>query len=58
MKYPVFKELPDVEDFHGTAVADPFKWLEEPDNEDTKAWFEYFYHFFNNFHFFANFFVL
>ena len=36
MKYPTFKESEDVEDFHGTKIADPFKWLEEPDAEDTK----------------------
>lgn len=36
MKYPAFKEGPEVEDFHGTKVPDPFKWLEEPDAEDTK----------------------
>lgn len=36
MKYPAFKEGPEVEDFHGIKVPDPFKWLEEPDAEDTK----------------------
>jgi len=37
-KYPVTKKVNQVDIYHGTKVADPFRWLENPDSADTKAW--------------------
>jgi prolyl oligopeptidase len=27
-----------VDDYHGTLVADPYRWLEDPDDPDTQSW--------------------
>ncbi|TVQ08591.1 MAG: S9 family peptidase [Balneolaceae bacterium] len=37
-EYPESKKLDVVDDYHGTLVADPYRWLEDPNAEDTKAW--------------------
>jgi prolyl oligopeptidase len=37
-RYPEAYEDDLVEDYHGTPVADPFRWLEDPENPETKAW--------------------
>ena len=36
--YPETKQDPIVDRFFGTEVPDPYRWLENPDNEDTQAW--------------------
>lgn len=36
--YPVTKKGDVVDDYHGTSVPDPYRWLEEMDSPDVKAW--------------------
>lgn len=38
--YPETKKVDQVDVFFGTTVADPYRWLEDDQAEDTKAWVE------------------
>ncbi|MEE9219370.1 MAG: S9 family peptidase, partial [Acidobacteriota bacterium] len=38
--YPETRTVEQVDDYHGTRVADPYRWLEDPDSPDTRAWVE------------------
>jgi prolyl oligopeptidase len=40
MKYPPAHKSDIVDDYHGTRVADPYRWLEDPDSPETIAWVE------------------
>ncbi|MCU0251590.1 MAG: prolyl oligopeptidase family serine peptidase [Vicinamibacterales bacterium] len=38
--YPQVKKVNQVDDFFGTKIADPFRWLEDSDAPDTRAWID------------------
>jgi prolyl oligopeptidase len=38
LQYPPSKKGDVVEDYHGTAIADPYRWMEDLAATDTKAW--------------------
>ncbi|HLZ62012.1 MAG TPA: S9 family peptidase, partial [Ktedonosporobacter sp.] len=40
MDVPVTRRGTVIEDYHGTLVADPYRWLEEAGSEETQAWSE------------------
>ncbi|MGH7701350.1 MAG: prolyl oligopeptidase family serine peptidase [Gemmatimonadales bacterium] len=38
--YPPTRTTDVVDDYHGTSVRDPYRWLEDVDHPDTRAWVE------------------
>jgi prolyl oligopeptidase len=38
LKYPDTKKVDVVDDYHGTKVADPYRWLEDDNSAETAAW--------------------
>ena len=38
LKYPVAVKANQVDDYHGVKIADPYRWLEDPDSPQTRAW--------------------
>lgn len=36
--YPVTAKVEQTDNYHGTVVADPYRWLEDDNSEQTKAW--------------------
>lgn len=40
LDYPKTKKVEQTDDYHGTKVADPYRWLEDDNSAETKAWVE------------------
>ncbi|MGB3756189.1 MAG: prolyl oligopeptidase family serine peptidase [Rivularia sp. (in: cyanobacteria)] len=40
LNYPATRKGEQVDNYHGTEVADYYRWLENPDSTETKAWVE------------------
>ena len=38
--FPATRQSDHVDDYHGTKVADPYRWLEDLDSPQTRAWVE------------------
>ncbi len=38
IKYPETKKVNQVDDYFGTKVSDPYRWLEDDNSEETKHW--------------------
>jgi prolyl oligopeptidase len=38
--YPQTRKADQVDDYHGTKVADPYRWLENPDSPEAREWIE------------------
>ncbi|RYZ30333.1 MAG: S9 family peptidase [Chitinophagaceae bacterium] len=37
-QYPVSNKVDTIDTYHGAAIADPYRWLEDDNSEETKAW--------------------
>ena len=38
LEYPKTAKVDQTDDYHGTKVADPYRWLEDDNSTETKAW--------------------
>ncbi len=40
LSYPQTRQVDQIDDYHGTPVADPYRWLEDLDAPETEAWIQ------------------
>jgi prolyl oligopeptidase len=40
LAYPVAQKTAQTDDYHGTVIADPYRWLEDANSDATHAWVE------------------
>ena len=40
LPYPETKKVDHVDDYFGSKIADPYRWLEDPNSAETQAWVE------------------
>jgi prolyl oligopeptidase len=40
LKYPSTQRGDQTDDYHGTKVADPYRWLEDPNSKQTREWID------------------
>jgi prolyl oligopeptidase len=40
LAYPATKKIDQQDNYHGTTVADPYRWLEDANSDDTAKWVE------------------
>jgi len=40
MRYPATRIGEDIEVYHGIEIPDPYRWLEDPDSDETRRWVE------------------
>ncbi|MDQ3041830.1 MAG: S9 family peptidase, partial [Acidobacteriota bacterium] len=40
IEYPQTRKVEQSDDYHGTKVSDPYRWLEDDNSAETKAWVE------------------
>ena len=38
MTYPATRTVDQTDDYHGVKVADPYRWLEDANSDETHAW--------------------
>lgn len=38
LTYPVTKKSSQSDNYHGTTIADPYRWLEDANSAETQAW--------------------
>ncbi|HLM60250.1 MAG TPA: hypothetical protein VK308_05580, partial [Pyrinomonadaceae bacterium] len=40
IEYPQTRKTEQIDDYHGTKISDPYRWLEDDNSAETKAWVE------------------